>query len=243
VPYLVYLDETGDHGMDAIRNEFPVFGLVLLLAEYEAYCTIIVPAIYRLKLDFFGYEGVILHSRDIRRQQGPYSFLVDAKYRAAFYQRINAIMGTMPYQIIATIIHKDRHKERGRRVDNPYTLALTFALERLLVFLEEVGQNEVRIVAEARGKNEDEALRLSFLKTVRDGTTTIGLERFGRIRFELDFIAKERNLVGTQMADLVAYPLARYVLDPARANLAYEVFKEKIYRGRTGLAGLLIDPT
>ena len=45
-----------------------------------------------------------------------------------------------------------------------------------------------------------------------------------------------------QLADLVAYPIARYVIEPNRANPAFEVLKPKIYRTNRGLEGLRIYP-
>ena len=243
MPFVVYLDETGDHGMAAINTSFPVFGVALLVCDIADYCSSIVPEFYRLKLDFWGHEGVILHSRDIRRQQGDFSFLVDSVKRTAFYDRINHIMGTMPYQVIMAIIHKERHQQTyGRWADNPYDLALMFALERLLPLLESVGQSAVHIIAEARGANEDNALRLSFLNIVNNGTSFISSNRFKNIQFSLTFLTKAKNIVGTQMADLVAYPVARHVIDPTASNPAYAIVAPKFYVGRGRVHGMKIFP-
>ena len=79
-------------------------------------------------------------------------------------------MATPGYDLIATVIKKQEHKAKyGRHAANPYDLALTFALERLLPLLEEEGQTEVYLIAEGRGKREDDELRLSFLHTVTYG--------------------------------------------------------------------------
>ncbi len=73
-PLIVYLDEAGDHSLESIDTSFPVFVLVLFICDVETYSEKIVPAVYRLKFDFFGYEGVILHSRDIRKAQKEFGF-------------------------------------------------------------------------------------------------------------------------------------------------------------------------
>jgi hypothetical protein len=36
------------------------------------------------------------------------------------------------------------------------------------------------------------------------------------------------NILGTQIADLVAYPIARHVLDPQKANPAFDIVKPKL---------------
>jgi hypothetical protein len=243
MPLIVYLDEAGDHSMESIDRDFPVFVLVMLVCDTEVYTRPIVPEVYRLKLDYWGHEGVILHSRDIRKAQGAFGFLTAPAARPPFYERINRLMRDSDYQLLCAAIHKQRHRDRyGDRAHNPYDLALTFTLERLLPLLEDAGQTEVQIVAEARGKNEDDELRLSFLRTVTNGTRYVAAERFRRIRFDLRFLPKLMNIVGTQMADLAAYPLARHVLDPSQPSLAFEVVEPKLCRRRGSRTGLKVFP-
>ena len=126
--------------------------------------------------------------------------------------------------------------------ENPYDLALTFVLERLLPFLEEASQTDVCIVAEARGKREDDELQLTFLRTISNGTSYVSADRFRRIRFRLVFKAKSMNVVGTQMADLAAYPIARHVLNPSARNPAWDCIQGKFYRGYGNVRGLKVFP-
>jgi len=50
------------------------------------------------------------------------------------------------------------------------------------------------------------------------------------------------NIIGTQMADLAAYPIARHVLVPTKPNPAYEVIKGKFYVGPGNVRGLKVFP-
>ena len=115
-------------------------------------------------------------------------------------------------------------------------------MERLLPLLEGLNQNEVRLVAEARGKREDSELQLAFLRVVNDGTYYIPASRFRKIQFRLEFVPKAMNVIGTQMADLAAYPIARHVLSPKRPNPAFEMIKTKFYQGPGLVRGLKIFP-
>jgi hypothetical protein len=243
MPLVVCLDETGDHSLELIDKDFPVFGVVLLICDVEVYVQQMVPAICQLKFDYFGYEGVVLHSREIRRAQGDFGFLTDPAKRQPFYERINHIMSDFDDQLIASFIRKERHKGRyGTAASHPYELSLKFALERLLPLLEGVGQSEVAIVAESRGQREDDELRLSFLQVVNNGTGYVSHERFRRVNFRLDFRKKGSNLIGTQIADLAAYPIARHVIDREKENPAYEIVKEKFYVGPGLFRGLKVFP-
>jgi hypothetical protein len=183
-----------------------------------------------------------LHSRDIRKAQGHFGFLTDPAKRAVFYESLNRLMGTCDYQLIAAAVRKDQHKAKYKYPRDPYEPAFTFALERLLPLLEAAGQTEVRIIAEKRGKREDRELFTSFQRVVSTGTSFVEGVRFRRIRFSLTFVPKSMNVIGHQMADLAAYPIARHVLDPAKPNPAFEIVRPKIYRGAGQVRGLKIFP-
>jgi hypothetical protein len=110
VPYIVYLDETGDHSLELIDKDFPIFCVTMLVCDMKEYAQNIVPKAYQIKMDYWGHENVILHSRDIRKAQGDFGFLTDATKRQPFYERINELMGNCEYQIIAAVIKKQVHK-------------------------------------------------------------------------------------------------------------------------------------
>lgn len=243
MPLVAYLDETGDHSLELIDRDFPVFGVVMVVCDSRTYVRQIIPAICEFKFDYFGHEGVILHSRDIRRAQGEFGFLTDPSKRQPLYERINGIMADHDYRLIAAFIRKQRHKDRyGEWADHPYDLALKFALERLLPLLEEAGQSNVLVVAESRGRREDDELRLSFLRVVNEGTDFVSADRFRRVSFRLEFRPKGSNLVGHQIADLAAYPIARHVVDKDKDNPAFNIIKRKIYKGPGLVRGLKIFP-
>lgn len=243
MPVIVYVDETGDHSLEAVDMNFPIFVLTLLIFDIQKYFEQIVPAFYRFKFDFFGHEGVILHSREIRKAQGHFAFLNDPDTREVFYPRLYEIMRTCDYTVIAVAIRKQTHKEKyGKAARNPYDLAFELALERLVPLLEGLVQDDVQLIAEARGKREDAELRLAFLDVVNNGTYYIPAGRFKKIQFRLEFRPKAMNIIGTQIADLVGYPIARYVLDPKYEGPLFKILEGKFYRGPGWVRGLKIFP-
>lgn len=225
MPLMVFLDEAGDHSLDPVDKDFPVFVLVFVLCEQDDYTDVIVPAFTRFKISQFGHDGTILHSRDIRKALGDFSFLQVPKRREAFYEDLNHIMRNAPFQLIAIGIRKEAHKERyGSSSRNPYELALEFGMERLKSYLDESGQRRVTLLAEARGKNEDDALRLTFLQLIKHGSF---YQKFDDVDFDLKFVAKKANVLGHQIADLCAYPIARRVIDLRKSSLAFEIVSSK----------------
>lgn len=240
---IVFLDEAGNLNLDIHDENFPLFAVSMFVCNATDYTRSIVPAVLEFKIKHFGHEAVILHSRDIRKAQKDFGFLTDRERRNAFLEELTALMRDSNYRWITTVIRKQRHRELyGAAAQNPYDLAVTFCLERLLPLLEEEKQSEVCVVAEARGKREDKELELCFLRTVSNGTNYVSADRFRAVKFTLKFAEKTMNVIGNQMADLIVYPIARHVLDPTKANLPYEVVAPKVYRGPGAVQGLKVFP-
>ncbi|MDP6693976.1 MAG: hypothetical protein QF444_06575, partial [Phycisphaerales bacterium] len=84
--YIAFLDECGDHSLRHIDKDFPIFVLSTVIIKREDYGLTILPKLNQLKLKYWDHEGVNLHSRDIRRGIGPYSFLRDKRIRTALLQ-------------------------------------------------------------------------------------------------------------------------------------------------------------
>ena len=184
----------------------------------------------RFKLRYFNHEGINLHSRDIRLANGPFSLLLNSTVRPRFMEDLSGLMDGLPFTLFISAIHKSQHQQqRGGDAENPYELALTFALEGLVHFLEAAGETHLPIVAEARGKREDNSLEQVFYRLMARGTESVTAERFKRLDCPLTFQSKKNNIVGVQIADLCAHPCARHILNPARPNRAFEIARKRIY--------------
>lgn len=114
--------------------------------------------------------------------------------------------------------------------DDPYGLALKFTVEPLLDFLDASGETQLPIVAEARGKNEDHALRQDFAGILALTTAARSAAQQPPLDLSLAFQPKRNNVVGNPIADLCAYPCARHILNPSRSNPPYEIVRRKLYQ-------------
>jgi len=233
--YIAFIDECGDHSMTKLDPDFPLFVLSMIITERQDYAHIIVPAATDLKLRYWNHEGVNLHSRDIRKALGPYALLQDTEVRLGFLQRISNFVRDMPFTLLVTAIRKDAHHNKsGDTAQNPYELALEFTLERAVLFLEGVGESELPIVAEARGKKEDESLERAFYRVMTNGTGDLSADRFHALDCPLVFRPKRDNIIGIQLADLCAHPCARHILLADQVNSAYEIAATHLYEPDQG---------
>lgn len=240
--HIAFFDECGDHSLTNIDHDFPIFVLSTVVVERESYVRQIVPMLGALKLRFFEHEGVNLHSRDIRKGQGDYAFLQVPSLRGEFLAAISHLIRTAPFTLFIVGIRKDQHLARfGETACSPYDLALEHTLEMLVHFLDGCGENHLPVVAEARGRNEDDQLRVTFEKLLREGTRTHSAERFGRLHCPLSFRRKADNIGGIQLADLCAHPCARAILKPEQANQALVAIGSHIYH-REKVRGWIVLP-
>ena len=229
--YIVFVDESGDHGMASIDASYPVFVLAFCLFEKEAYARRVTPAVLRFKFKHFGHDQVILHEREIRKALPPFAFLSDAARRAVFLDDLNTLVRTAPFTLVASAIHKARHRERYAQPNNPYHVAVGFGLERVFQHLYGLGCREgmTHLLFERRGEKEDGELTEEF-RRVCDGRNALAQ----RLPFEIVMADKRCNSAGLQLADLIARPIGRKILDPAQPNRAYDIIAEKFRRSPAG---------
>ncbi len=228
--YYLFLDESGHHGLKKINQQYPILLLCGCLIEEKSYQKL-TKDVNELKQKYFKTTNVILHSRDIRKWQKDFKILGDPKLRHEFYSDLDQIIERAEFFIIASAILKNKLiNQYGPRADNPYDLSLTFILERTIFLTDRLNCNKVEIIAEARGKKEDANLHNQYQIILANGTEFVGSKRFKKKFPEIDFKRKKENIVGTQLSDLVAYPLATKILYPDRENLAFRVIEPKIYR-------------
>lgn len=240
--YIVYVDESGDHSLTSIDIQYPVFVLAFCVFEKQAYAQQAIPVLQGLKFKYFGHDMVILHEREIRKQLGFFTFLADHQKRKAFQDDLSGLIAECPFTLIAIVIHKQRLAEKYVVPSNPYAIAVQYGLERLYSFLADKDQSHkiTHVVFEGRGKKEDTQLELEF-RRVCDGKNFNALP----FPFQIVFACKQTNSGGLQIADLVARPTGRYIMNPLQKNRAVEILQMKFYKNKVGKAegyGLKIFP-
>lgn len=229
--YIVFLDECGDHTMDSIDRDFPLFLLSAVVVKRDDYQKLIIPEMAKLKLNFWDHEGVNLHSRDIRKAKGAFSFLQVSEVRHSFLTALSELMRNLPYNLFISAIRKDRHLNlKGVNADNPYELALEHTLDKLVHFMSIQGVSSLPFVGEARGKNEDQSLQATFYRMMNEGTSRIEKSKVRDLDCALSFRRKFDNIAGIQLADLCAHPCARKILQPGQTHRAFDVVSEKIHQ-------------
>jgi hypothetical protein len=223
--FMVFVDESGDHGLANCDPAYPVFVLAFCIIRKSEYIDLITPAVQRFKFKYFGHDLVVLHEHEIKKAKGEFAFLLVPEKRAVFFPDLNALMEATPMTLVAVVIRKDKLKAQYVQPANPYHLALEYGLERVAKCLLAHGQagKLTPLVCESRGRREDDSLELEFRRVANKIAG-----------FDIRFVDKRANLPGLQIADLVARPIGRHVMDPAQENRAYSILEPKFRRGAGG---------
>ena len=245
--YIMFMDESGDHSLSSIDENFPIFCLVGCIFESAYYHHIARPRVDAFKKRLCGSTQVILHSRDIRKWNGSFSFLHDPKKRGSFCQASNALVGQLDFTILAVVIQKRALlTQYGGAADHPYHLSLEFIVERYSLMMRRRGKKRTGyILAESRGRVEDRLLDEEYERLHEYGSAyQANLTNITGLWMR----KKAENIVGLQIADLSAYPVAAKVLRPDKEQKAFDVLEGKLdaappSKGDTILGyGLKISP-
>ena len=222
--FVAYVDESGDHGLQNIDQNYPAFVLAFCVFYKRHYSEKVVPALQKFKFNHFGHDHVVLHENEIRKEKGIFKF-INEDHRNRFFDELTSIIEASNFILIACIIDK---KKLGNREmpSNPYHVALGFCLETLYDFLLEKKQDDTltHVIFESRGKKEDDELELEF-RRICDGAN-----RHGRnLPFDIILADKRANSSGLQLTDLVARPIGLNFLRPNQENRAFEILKWKFF--------------
>ena len=241
--YYLFLDECGDQNLANFNPVFPIFTLCGVLISDTEYFNM-ERQILALKEKYFENNNIILHSRDIRKCEKGFEILFDPNLKKAFYEDIDTIMQNGHYTIVSCSILKEPYIRKYGRLGDVYGLSLSYIIERIVFALDNQGDEMIELCsfAEKRGKKED-ALLLNYYNEVLDrGTYFVKSKRIKDYFRSFEFKDKKENIVGLQLADLVAYPITRHVLDKELVNMAFDVIESKIYRQGGRRHGLKIFP-
>mgnify|MGYP002713091324 CR=1 FL=1 len=237
--YIIYVDESGDHSLEFVDKEYPIFVLAFCIFNKQSYTQSAVTKLKDFKFKHFGHDMIILHENEIRRDKGVFRTLRPKSKKDTFIQELTNIIEEENFTVIATVIRKDKLYSK---LNNPYDIALKYCMERVHKFLKYKEQSEkiTHIVVEQRGKKEDDELELEF-RRICDGQNYSSQ----KMSFEIVMANKMSNSAGLQLADLIARPIGLSIIKSQQTNRAFEIIKDKFHKddfGRVDGVGLKVYP-
>jgi len=235
--YRLYIDESGDH-THYLTSKEPAkiyLGITGVIIEQEYYRTTFHPQLESLKQKHFPHspdEPVILHRKDIINRSGSFWRLRDLERDALFTEDLLKFLKEQRYCIITVVVDKNSHVRRyGKSAYNPYHYCLMVMMERYCGYLS-FHNAKGDVMVESRGQAEDRLLKAAYKNIYDNGTDYRDSEFFqGTLTsHEIKLKPKSKNILGLQIADLIAYPSKQEILaDYNRySRYAEDTFGKKI---------------
>jgi hypothetical protein len=241
----LFLDESGDHSLGVIDPQYPVFVLGGVIVDDVYAAGEMRRRVERFKLETLGRSDIALHTADIVRQRGAYGILEQPDTRQAFHERLNLLMRTLDYTVVACAVRKDVHLAAyGTGALDPYMLSLNVIVERFCFALADAREVEPgRIVAERRDPTLDAALRAAWRHLLARGTSYLRPAAIRERIARLELKSKHPPTAGLEIADLVVSPIGRFVAGkPSREDWTIVEDKLRRRRGSYEGAGLVVLP-
>jgi hypothetical protein len=216
--YRLYADEVGNHDMthaDDPNQRFLSLTGVILESEYTL--RVLQPEMDQIKREFFQRdpdEPVILHRKELVNKRPPFHPLRDPAIEQRFNTMLLAAMARWDYRVVTVVLDKRAHRDQYQVWHyHPYHYCLAVLLERFVLFLH-YGGHRGDVMVESRGGREDSKLKESYARLYERGTDNIPPQRWQErlTSRELKVRPKSANVVGLQLADLIAHPSRREVL-------------------------------
>lgn len=233
--YYLFLDESGTASLKNIDPEFPVLALTGMLISAGNY-QVLIDKINSLKQKYFPGKAVVLHRRDMRKYENGFEIFFDDNVKRKFYNDLNKILIETNYELISSVVDKKNYITTfGKLANDVYQVALTSILERTLLQVESLPQAFVHTYIESRGKKEDQIVMQRYNTLLHRGSQDVTPKRF-LTHFDNNMILRKKTdyEIGIEIADLCAYPIARYVLNNDQANPAFDVIRPKMKHNNNG---------
>ena len=215
--YRMYVDESGDDVMDPSKwrsSDARYLGLTGVVIASDTYRTRTHPEFEALKQEFFPYdpdEPLVLVRKKIVQKKDDFDGLVDNELATRWEEAIYQFLDAHVSQVICVVLDKQAFLQSGwATVQNPYGYCICALAESYGDWLNGVGGTG-DVMAEARGKREDQELKNDFSRFMVGNGIPEGTQgsRQQISSSQIKVHLKSRNITGLQLADLLAYPSKR----------------------------------
>lgn len=210
---ILFIDETGDHDLINISREYPIFGLLGIIFDYDYYTSNVQYEVDALKQKFLGTTNVILHTLEITRSKNSFAFCKDSIKRNSFYNAIDILLDKLDYTILFAVINKKDYVRAYTSRFDIYILTLEFIVERFYHYLKDLSNKGINatgeIIAESRDNKLDKSINNAYDRILINGTGYISASKILEKIKSFEIHKKSENIVGLQVADLIATQLGR----------------------------------
>ena len=216
--YRLYVDEVDDAGLRYVRDlQHRFLSLTGVIVESDYVRDYIHPELEAIKKHYFDShpdEPVVLHRKELVNATWPFHALRDSETRAAFDTEMLALIRDWDYRVLTVCLDKQAFVAVGlNATEEPYNYCLATLVELFGKWLNRC-ESKGDVMVETRGGNEDKKLKEHFRMLWESGAARVEAELLQKslTSREVKINAKDKNISGLQLADLIAHPLRNTIL-------------------------------
>lgn len=229
--FRLYVDESGDHTFSlADDDNHRYLGLLGVWFDSQAPYMEFARALGDLKREIFGWHPddppICFHRKDILMRRNIFVRLRDPEVNRRFDAGLLKVVRDAQFCMTCVVIDKASHRTKTyRELFHPYHYCIAALLERYAGWLHQAGVDG-DVVAESRGRNEDQELLEAFEATLQKGTRFHRPQSFQQVltSTKIKLKKKEHATPGLELADLLAYPFKREMIAERRGEQLPEDF-------------------
>jgi len=169
-------------------------------------------------------DPVILHREEIKSKRGYFAPLQEEARRVAFDDDLLSLVGGSRYRVITVVLDKRMFFARCGDEADPYIRCLWELLDGYLAFLRKT-QATGDVLGEARKEHLDQRIRNAYKRFYDFHTGSQMLLTSKEVKLK----PKANDILGTQLADLLAYPTKQEILLEAGLLDEPGVFTRRIW--------------
>lgn len=152
-------------------------------------------------------QPIIFHRKELANKGYPFEALRQIEVQQEFDAELLSRLEAWEYTVFSVVIDKEELRKRYYSPAHPYHYAMETLLERYVRWLQQ--RNALGdVTAEARGGNEDKALKTHYQILYQKGTDYVSAEHFAAYLSsrELKLKTKTDNVAGLQLAEFLIRP-------------------------------------
>lgn len=232
--YRMYIDEVGNPDLRASKDPnhryLSLTGVIFLLGYVDSDVAPELEALKRRHFEAHVDEPLILHRKELVNKNYPFSCLREPAREQAFNDDLLDLLRGLRYRVITATIDKLQHVTRYSAWRyHPYHYCQAVLIERYAMMMNRQGMRG-DVYGESRGRNEDKQLKDAFRQIYHHGTEWLSRDDIQRgIKVgDIKLKKKSDNIVGLQIADLIAHPSFKAMLARRKKQALPENFGGKI---------------
>lgn len=205
--FYAFVDESGDENLRAIDPNYPIFilGSVIMNAEYHDSTA---HGLFTSLKTKYALPGLILHTAELARCRGGWSFLKDPDVRGNFYLELNKLTSQLEFMLVYCLLDIPAALKKWNSAQRqPYVWLMSPLLDALY---HSVGdQAIVEIYFESRQPLQDRIVEAEYNRVMEIGTNHVSSKSLtAKFAPRLNFLGKSAN-PGAELADLALSSVGR----------------------------------